>query len=121
MQYFNQILTAVLEVLDDSESLTRELALSLILEMLKNQVCWLSFQWSLVEFRPLDHPPFSKLRGAVVFYTYLTFSLSIINVLFQINAMEDSVEIIIEKLLHVTKDDVAKVNFRLGLAESIVL
>lgn len=35
--------------------------------------------------------------------------------------MEDSVEIIIEKLLHVTKDDVAKVNFRLGLAENIVL
>ncbi|XP_016503354.2 CLIP-associated protein-like [Nicotiana tabacum] len=62
-KYFNQILTAVLEVLDDSESLTRELALSLILEMLKNQI----------------------------------------------NAMEDSVEIIIEKLLHVTKDDVAKV------------
>ncbi|KAK6785924.1 hypothetical protein RDI58_014449 [Solanum bulbocastanum] len=63
IKYFNQILTAVLEVLDDSESWTRELALSLILEMLKNQK----------------------------------------------NAMEDSVEIIIEKLLHVTKDDVAKV------------
>ncbi|KAL3365081.1 hypothetical protein AABB24_010301 [Solanum stoloniferum] len=62
-KYFNQILTAVLEVLDDSESWIRELALSLILEMLKNQK----------------------------------------------NAMEDSVEIIIEKLLHVTKDDVAKV------------
>ncbi|KAH0750668.1 hypothetical protein KY290_029900, partial [Solanum tuberosum] len=62
-KYFNQILTAVLEVLDDSESWTRELALSLILEMLKNQK----------------------------------------------NAMEDSVEIIIEKLLHVTKDGVAKV------------
>ncbi|CAN4113719.1 unnamed protein product [Withania somnifera] len=62
-KYFNQILTAVLEVLDDSESWSRELALSLILEMLKNQK----------------------------------------------NAMEDSVEIIIEKLLHVTKDDVAKV------------
>lgn len=43
-QYFNQILTAVLEVLDDSESWTRELALSLILEMLKNQVCRLYFQ-----------------------------------------------------------------------------
>ncbi|XP_055832463.1 CLIP-associated protein-like [Solanum dulcamara] len=62
-KYFNQILTAVLDVLDDSESWTRELALSLILEMLKNQK----------------------------------------------NAMEDSVEIIIEKLLHLTKDDVAKV------------
>ncbi|CAN4102066.1 unnamed protein product [Withania somnifera] len=61
--YFNQTLTAVLEVLDDSESWSRELSLSLIFEMLKNQK----------------------------------------------NAMEDSVEIIIEKLLHVTKDDVAKV------------
>lgn len=37
-QYFNQILTAVLEVLDDSDSSTRELALSLIAEMLNNQV-----------------------------------------------------------------------------------
>lgn len=49
----------------------------------------------------------------VVFSAHLTFSFSIINllnlVLFQKNAMEDSVEIIIEKLLHVTKDDVAKV------------
>ncbi|PHT77786.1 CLIP-associated protein [Capsicum annuum] len=63
VKYFNQTLTAVLEVLDDSESWTREIALSLILEMLKNQK----------------------------------------------NAMEDSIEIIIEKLLHVTKDEVAKV------------
>ena len=38
LQYFNQILTVVLEVLDDSDSLIRELALSLIIEMLKNQV-----------------------------------------------------------------------------------
>lgn len=38
LQYFNQILTAVLEVLDDSDSSTRELALSLIAEILKNQV-----------------------------------------------------------------------------------
>jgi len=37
-QYFNQILTTVLEVLDDSDSSTRELALSLITEMLNNQV-----------------------------------------------------------------------------------
>lgn len=40
LQYFNQILTVVLEVLDDSDSLIRELALSLIIEMLKNQVCF---------------------------------------------------------------------------------
>jgi CLIP-associating protein 1/2 len=38
LQYFNQILTAVLEVLDDLDSSVRELALSLIIEMLKNQV-----------------------------------------------------------------------------------
>ncbi|KAK8479701.1 hypothetical protein V6N13_131792 [Hibiscus sabdariffa] len=63
-KYFNQILTAVLEVLDDSDSSIRELALSLIVEMLKNQK----------------------------------------------DAMEDSVEIVIEKLLHVTKDIVAKVS-----------
>ncbi|KAJ1384746.1 Enolase, C-terminal TIM barrel domain [Sesbania bispinosa] len=35
--YFNQILTVVLEVLDDSNSSIRQLALSLIVEMLKNQ------------------------------------------------------------------------------------
>ncbi|XWS47081.1 hypothetical protein CRYUN_Cryun14cG0122700 [Craigia yunnanensis] len=63
-KYFNQILTAVLEVLDDSDSSIRELALSLIVEMLKNQK----------------------------------------------DAMEDSVEIVIEKLLHVTKDIVPKVS-----------
>ena len=44
LQYFNQILTVVLEVLDDSDSLIRDLALSLIIEMLKNQVCfWYTF------------------------------------------------------------------------------
>ncbi|XVF72145.1 hypothetical protein PTKIN_Ptkin12aG0096700 [Pterospermum kingtungense] len=63
-KYFNQILTAVLEVLDDSDSLIRELVLALILEMLKNQK----------------------------------------------DAIEDSVEIVIEKLLHVTKDIVPKVS-----------
>ncbi|OMO94096.1 Armadillo-like helical [Corchorus capsularis] len=63
-KYFNQILTAVLEVLDDSDSSIRELALSLIVEMLKSQK----------------------------------------------DAMEDSVEIVIEKLLHVTKDIVPKVS-----------
>ncbi|KAJ8534609.1 hypothetical protein K7X08_016337 [Anisodus acutangulus] len=63
-KYFNQILTAVLEVLDDSESSIRELALSLINEMLKNQR----------------------------------------------DSMEDSVEIVIEKLLNVTKDVAPKVS-----------
>ncbi|KAL3620543.1 hypothetical protein CASFOL_035455 [Castilleja foliolosa] len=62
-KYFNQILTAVLEVLDDYDSSIRELALTLIVEMLKNQK----------------------------------------------DSMEDSVEIVIEKLLHVTKDSVPKV------------
>ncbi|CAA0815256.1 CLIP-associated protein [Striga hermonthica] len=63
-KYFNQILTAVLEVLDDSDSSIRELALVLIVEMLKNQK----------------------------------------------DTMEDSVEIIIERLLHVTKDSAPKVS-----------
>ncbi|KAK6937725.1 CLASP N-terminal domain [Dillenia turbinata] len=63
-KYFNQILMAVLEVLDDSDASIRELALSLIMEMLKNQK----------------------------------------------EAMEDSVEIVIEKVLHVTKDIVPKVS-----------
>ncbi|KAJ0963664.1 hypothetical protein J5N97_028786 [Dioscorea zingiberensis] len=63
-KYFNQILTSVLEVLDDPNSSTRELSLSLIGEMLNNQ------------------------KGA----------------------MEDSIEIVVEKLLHATKDAVAKVS-----------
>nr|AXF92405.1 CLIP-associated protein [Gossypium hirsutum] len=63
-KYANQILTAVLEVLDDSDFSIRELALSLIIEMLKNQ------------------------KGV----------------------MGDSVEIVIEKLLHVMKDIVPKVS-----------
>ncbi|KAJ8435284.1 hypothetical protein Cgig2_030039 [Carnegiea gigantea] len=62
-KYFNQILTAVLEVLDHSDSSVKELALSLITEMLKKQK----------------------------------------------DAMEDSVEIVIDKLLHVSKDTVPKV------------
>lgn len=40
-QYFNQILTVVLEVLDDEDFSIRELALLLISEMLKSQVCYL--------------------------------------------------------------------------------
>ncbi|KAL5711594.1 hypothetical protein ACHQM5_013862 [Ranunculus cassubicifolius] len=63
-KYFNQILTVVLEVLDDPDSSIRELALSLIVEMLNNQK----------------------------------------------NSMDDSVEIVLEKLLHVTKDAVSKVS-----------
>ncbi|KAJ4747074.1 CLIP-associating protein [Rhynchospora pubera] len=63
-KYFNQILTAVLEVLDDSEASMREHALSLILEMLNNQK----------------------------------------------SAMEDSIEIVFEKLIHGTKDIVSKVS-----------
>ncbi|XP_054805002.1 CLIP-associated protein isoform X2 [Prosopis cineraria] len=63
-KYFNQILTVVLEVLDDSDSSIRDHTLSLIDEMLRNQK----------------------------------------------DAMEDSVEIVIEKLLHVTKDIDPKVS-----------
>ncbi|KAE9590984.1 putative CLASP domain-containing protein [Lupinus albus] len=63
-KYFNQILTVVLEELDDSDSSMRELALSLIVGMLKNQK----------------------------------------------DAMENSVEIVIEKLLHGTKDIIPKVS-----------
>ncbi|KAM1346287.1 hypothetical protein ACFX13_036353 [Malus domestica] len=74
-KYFNQILTVVLEVLDDLDSSIRELSLSLIVEMLKNQK----------------------------------------------DAMEDSVEIVIEKLLHVTKDVVPKVSNESEHCLSIVL
>ncbi|KAG7014585.1 CLIP-associated protein [Cucurbita argyrosperma subsp. argyrosperma] len=63
-KYFNQILTVILEVFDNSDSSVRELALSLITEMIKNQR----------------------------------------------DSMEDSVEIVIEKLLHVTKDIIPKVS-----------
>lgn len=74
-KYFNQILTVVLEVLDDFDSSIRELSLSLIIEMLKNQK----------------------------------------------DAMEDSVEIVIEKLLHVTKDVVLQVSNESEHCLSIVL
>ncbi|XP_077250889.1 CLIP-associated protein-like [Tasmannia lanceolata] len=74
-KYFNQILTAVLEVLDDPDSSIRELALSLILEMLNNQK----------------------------------------------DTMEDSIEIVIEKLLHATKDIVAKVANEANHCLTIVL
>ncbi|XP_058749347.1 CLIP-associated protein-like isoform X2 [Vicia villosa] len=74
-KYFNQILTVVLEVLDDSDSSVRELALSLIVEMLKNQK----------------------------------------------DALENSVEIVIEKLLYVTKDIVPKVSNEAEHCLTIVL
>ncbi|KAL2344951.1 hypothetical protein Fmac_006236 [Flemingia macrophylla] len=74
-KYFNQILTVVLEVLDDTDSSVKELALSLIVEMLKNQ------------------------KGS----------------------MENSVEIVIEKLLHVTKDIIPKVSNEAEHCLTIVL
>ncbi|KAJ6850566.1 CLIP-associated protein [Iris pallida] len=74
-KYFNQILTAVLEVLDDPDSSTRELALSLIAGMINNQK----------------------------------------------EAMEDSVEIVIEKLLHATKDLVPKVSNEANQCLSTIL
>lgn len=92
-QYFNQILTAVLEVLDDSDSSIRELALTLIVEMLKNQVClYISttfFEW------------FKQKNSAVSIFFFF---------FLQKESMEESVEIVIEKLLHVTKDSIPKVN-----------
>lgn len=39
VQYYNQIITLVLEALDDPEATIRELAAAVMLEMLKNQVC----------------------------------------------------------------------------------
>ncbi|XP_012569378.1 CLIP-associated protein isoform X2 [Cicer arietinum] len=74
-KYFNQILTVVLEVLDDSDSSVREFALTLIVEMLKNQK----------------------------------------------DALENSVEIVIEKLLQVTKDIIPKVSNEAEHCLTIVL
>ncbi|PRQ55989.1 putative armadillo-like helical protein [Rosa chinensis] len=75
MQYCNEILTVVLEMLDDFDSSIRELPLSLIIERLKNQKA----------------------------------------------AMEDSIEIIIEKLMHVTKDLIPQVANESEHCSSIVL
>ncbi|XP_006647520.1 CLIP-associated protein-like [Oryza brachyantha] len=74
-KYFNQILTTVLEVLDDSDSSIRELSLSLVAEMLQNQK----------------------------------------------DSMEESIEIVLEKLLHVTKDVVAKVSNEANQCLNVVL
>lgn len=51
LQYFNQILKAVLEVLDDPNSSTREVTLQLVTVMVNKQVCGtktniLSNKWS---------------------------------------------------------------------------
>ncbi|XP_031483143.1 CLIP-associated protein isoform X1 [Nymphaea colorata] len=74
-KYFNQILTAVLEVVDDSDPSVRELALSLILEMLN----------------------------------------------YQKDSIEDSIEIVIEKLLHASRDSIAKVSNEAECCLSVVL
>ncbi|CAN6460516.1 unnamed protein product [Victoria cruziana] len=74
-KYFNQILTALLEVVDDGDPSVRELALSLILEMLN----------------------------------------------YQKDSMEDSIEIVIEKLLHASRDSVAKVSNEAERCLTIVL
>ncbi|KAL5213292.1 hypothetical protein ABZP36_024139 [Zizania latifolia] len=74
-KYFNQILTAIIEVLDDSDSSVRELSLSLIAEMLHNQK----------------------------------------------DSMEESIEIVLEKLLHVSKDVAAKVSNEANQCLNIVL
>lgn len=74
-KFFNQILTSVLEILDDPDSSVRELALSVIVEMLNNQK----------------------------------------------DILEDSVEILLEKLLHATKDPVAKVSSEADRCATTVL
>ncbi|XP_020575182.1 CLIP-associated protein-like isoform X2 [Phalaenopsis equestris] len=74
-KYFNQILSAVFDVLNDYDSSIREVALSLLLQMLIHQK----------------------------------------------EAMEDSVEVVIEKLLHAANDSVAKVSNEAQQCLSIVL
>ncbi|EOY05437.1 CLIP-associated protein, putative isoform 1 [Theobroma cacao] len=74
-KYFNQILKAVLEVLDDPNSSTREVTLQLVTVMVNKQK----------------------------------------------DAMEDSIEIVIEKLLHIAKDAVSKVSIEAEKCLSIIL
>lgn len=50
LQYFNQILTAILEVLDDPDSSVKEHALLLISEMFRNQVSISFFNKILICF-----------------------------------------------------------------------
>ncbi|KAG6483908.1 hypothetical protein ZIOFF_060694 [Zingiber officinale] len=73
--YFNQILAAVLDVLDDSDPSVQELALSVIVRMLDNQK----------------------------------------------SEMEDSIDIVTEKLIHVSKDDVVKVSNEANQCLNIIL
>ncbi|XP_042422440.1 CLIP-associated protein-like [Zingiber officinale] len=74
-KYFNQILAAVLDVLDDSDPSVQELALSVIVRMLDNQK----------------------------------------------SEMEDSIDIVTEKLIHVSKDDVVKVSNEANQCLNIIL
>ncbi|VAI47189.1 unnamed protein product [Triticum turgidum subsp. durum] len=74
-KYFNQILTTILEVWDDSDSSVRELSLSLVAEMLRNQK----------------------------------------------DQMEESIEIILEKLVQMTKDVVAKISNEANQCLNVVL
>ncbi|XP_042390440.1 CLIP-associated protein-like isoform X5 [Zingiber officinale] len=74
-KYFDQILTAVLEVFDHSDPLMRELALSVIVRMLDNQK----------------------------------------------SAMEDSIDVVTEKLIHASKDEVAKVSNEANQCLNIIL
>ncbi|KAH7387488.1 hypothetical protein KP509_16G025400 [Ceratopteris richardii] len=74
-QYLNQILTGLLEAVDDSDPSVRELSLSTILEMLGNQK----------------------------------------------DMLDDSVEVMLEKLLHCTRDLVAKVSSVADRCLSLVL
>ena len=78
MQYFNQILTAILEVLDDSDSSTRELALSLIVEMLKNQVCFIYLLVHLVvHLHCVLHFELRNIMLQIAFLYYHSYSLQI--------------------------------------------
>lgn len=79
-------------MLDDSDSSIRELSLSLVAEMLHNQVCC-----------PQTACMLGNLAGSLLINNIFYHS--------QKDPMEESIEIVLEKLLHVTKDVVAKVNF----------
>ena len=101
----------MLEVLDDSDSSIRELALSLIVEMLKNQVrtpfcaifCWIMPLFISVLATAHMPPHISFLRHNKRPFNCCVYC-------FQKDAMENSVEIVVEKLLNVTKDIVPKVS-----------
>lgn len=100
----------MLEVLDDSDSSIRELALSLIVEMLKNQVLtplvpFFSSVFPLAHFCTCNCTIFPFVGRLC--YAKRLFYLCVC--CFQKDAMENSVEIVIEKLLNVTKDIVPKV------------